>query len=73
MSETIRYDADTDTMLVIVRQVPLDGGEDAGADLVVHYGVDGVPAAYEIDHASEHPEHLAFVLAQLRNDRREAA
>lgn len=62
----IRYDVSSDTMFVQLRDVALDGGEDVGVDLVVHIGVDGAPGAYEIDHASTHPEHLAFVLGELR-------
>jgi hypothetical protein len=39
---------------------------DAGADLVIHYGSDGQPWLWEIEHASCHPEHIAAALAELR-------
>lgn len=62
----IAYDPSTDTLFVQLCDVVLDGGSDAGDDLVMHIGIDGAPGAYEIDHASTHPEHLAFVLSELR-------
>jgi hypothetical protein len=43
------------------------GGEDAEDGLVVHYGPDGLPHAYEIEHASERPELIARALAALRH------
>jgi hypothetical protein len=42
------------------------GGEDAGEDLVIHYGADGLPWLWEIEHASRHPEHIAAALDELR-------
>ena len=70
---TIRCFPETDTMAIELRpwpstgdnQAPL-GGEDAGEDLVVHYAPDGEPWLWEIEHASEHPEHIAAALAQIR-------
>ena len=43
------------------------GGEDAEDGLVVHYGPDGLPHAFEIEHASERPELVARALAALRH------
>src|SRR3546814_13331307 len=60
--QPIRYYADTDTMYVELRPGPTTGGEDAGADLVIHFGEDGEPAGYEIEHASQHPAHTAAAL-----------
>lgn len=71
----IRYDAMTDTLLVQLRPWPapapgqddaLVGGEDAGEDLVIHYGPDGEPFAWEIERASEHPEHVTAALRARR-------
>jgi uncharacterized protein YuzE len=74
-SEFVRYYPDTDTLYVEIRPWPHPaggqdtsavGGEDAGEDLVIHYGPDDRPYAYEIEHASRHPEHIAAALAALR-------
>ena len=74
-SEFVRYYPDTDTLLIEIRPWPQPadgqdasqiGGEDAAEDLVIHYGPDGQPYAYEIEHASRHPEHIAAALAALR-------
>ena len=65
----------TDTLRVELRPWPdpapehrpeLVGGRDAGVDLVIHYGPDGLPYAWEIEHASRHPEHIAAALDALR-------
>jgi hypothetical protein len=43
-------------------------GEDAGLDLVIHYYPgDGEPWLWEIEHASEHPEHIAAALREMRS------
>ena len=42
------------------------GGRDAGEDLVIPHGPDGLPYAWEIEHASRHPEHIAAALAARR-------
>ena len=44
--QPIRYYPDTDTMYVELRPGPTTGGEDAGEDLVIHYGEDGQPSGY---------------------------
>lgn len=71
----IRYDATTDTLLIQLRPWPAPapthdfaavGGEDAGDDLVIRYGPDGEPFAWEIERASEHPEHIAAALRARR-------
>jgi len=41
------------------------GGRDAGENLVIHYGADGQPAGCEIEHASQHPEHVATAMKML--------
>jgi hypothetical protein len=33
---------------------------------VIHYAPDGAPWLYEIEHASQHPEHISAALAELR-------
>jgi uncharacterized protein YuzE len=76
MNDTaILYEPSTDTMRIELRRWPgagagddldLAGGEDAGEDLVIHYAPDGEPYAWEIEHASKHPEHIAAALAALR-------
>jgi hypothetical protein len=43
------------------------GGEDAADGLVVHYGPDGLPHAFEIEHASERPDLVARALSALRH------
>ena len=71
----IRYYPDTDTMAIELRPWPGTaaaaepsqiGGEDAGADLVIHYAADGEPWLWEIEHASTHPEHIAAALSHIR-------
>lgn len=42
------------------------GGEDADEGLVIHYGPDGRPHAYEVELASEHPDLVARALSALR-------
>jgi len=69
----IRYYPATDTLYVELRPGPTTGGEDAGADLVIHYGEDGRPSGYEIEHASKHPEHIAAALRLVRLFSQEAA
>lgn len=73
--EDLPYDAETDTLLVELRPWPSPapeevneevGGKDAGEDLVVHYGPDGGPHAFEIEHASERPDLIARALLALR-------
>ncbi len=56
------YDPTTDTMYVQFRDIDLMDAEDAGVDLIVHYGVDDKPAAFDIDHATTHPEHIVMAL-----------
>jgi hypothetical protein len=75
MKEPVLYDPETDTLLVEIRPWPAGspaeineevGGEDAGEGLVVHYGPDGRPHAYEVEHASARPELVARALTALR-------
>jgi uncharacterized protein YuzE len=71
---SIRYYPETDTMVIEIRPWPEEvskdpaqiGGEDAGADLVIHYAGDGEPWLWEIEHASAHPELIAAALDQIR-------
>ena len=71
--EPVRYCVDTDTMAVEVRPWPgrpgeTAEGEDAGLDLMIHYYLgDGEPWLWEIEHASEHPEHIAAALREMRS------
>jgi hypothetical protein len=71
--EPVRYFVDTDTMAIEVRPWPGQSGEsgegeDAGPDLVIHYYPgDGKPWLWEIEHASEHPEHIAAALMEMRS------
>jgi hypothetical protein len=75
--EPVRYCVDTDTMAIEVRPWPgqpgeLGEGEDAGLDLVIHYYPgDGEPWLWEVEHASQHPEHIAAALMELRSRRSE--
>jgi len=67
----IFYEPSTDTMSVEIRPGPGGegegyGGEDAGLDLVIHYAPDGEPWLWEIEQASQHPEHIAAALAEMR-------
>lgn len=70
----IRYYPETDSMAIELRPWPGNsararapvGGEDAGTDLVIHYAGDGQPWLWEIEHASQHPEHIASALAEIR-------
>ena len=80
--EPVLYDAETDTLLVELRPWPVAapaavnervGGEDAADGLVVHYGPDGLPHGFEIEHASEHPDLVARALSALRHTKGFAA
>jgi uncharacterized protein YuzE len=73
--EPLLYDPATDTLLVQLRAWPAAspamvnervGGQDVEEDLVVHYGPDGLPHAFEIEHASERPALVARALSALR-------
>jgi uncharacterized protein YuzE len=73
--EPVLYDPATDTLLVELRPWPASspaavnnevGGEDVEEGLVVHYGPDGLPHAFEIEHASERPDLVTRALAALR-------
>jgi uncharacterized protein YuzE len=74
LDPTIRYYPETDTIAIEIRPWPEGqdgaaneiGGRDAGEDLVIHYAGDGQPWLWEIEHASEHPEHIAAALDQIR-------
>ena len=70
------YDPETDTLLVELRPWPgaspaevneQVGGENAEDGLVVHYGPDGLPQAFEVEYASERPELVARALSALRH------
>jgi uncharacterized protein YuzE len=72
----VLYDPETDTLLVELPPWPPvspaevndhDGGEDVEDGLVVHYGPDGPPHAFEVEHASERPNLVARPLAALRH------
>jgi uncharacterized protein YuzE len=69
----VTYDPATDTMLVELRPWPggaatsqAVGGEDAGDDLVIHHAPDGSPWAWEIEHASRHPDLVGDALRAVR-------
>jgi uncharacterized protein YuzE len=65
----VRYYPETDTLYVELRPDASAGGEDAGEDLVIHYDVSDQPVGWEIEHATQHPEHVAAALAALREVR----
>ena len=78
--EPVLYDPETDTLLVELRPWPAAspaeaneqaGGEDAEEGLVVHYGLDGLPHAFEIEHASQPPRRLGRVNTNHVDDERE--
>jgi len=73
--EPVLYDPATDTLLVELRPWPAAspvavneqvGGEDVEEGLVVHYGPDGLPHAFEIEHSSQRPALIARALSALR-------
>ncbi len=70
--EPVLYDPDTDTLLIELRPWPAMsaaevneqvGGEDVEDGLVVHYGPDGLPHVFEIEHASARPDLVPRALA----------
>lgn len=74
--ERVLYDPKIDTLLVELRPWPAAsatevneqvGGEDVEAGLVDHFGPDGLPHAFEIEHASERLELVARALSALRH------
>jgi uncharacterized protein YuzE len=74
--EPVFYDPETDTLLIELRTWPdaspaevndQVGWEDVEERLVVHYGPDGLPHAFEVEHASERPDLVAHALAALRH------
>lgn len=67
----VTYDRATDTMLVELRPWPggaatAVGGSDEAEDLVIHYAPDGSPWAWEIEHASRHPDLVGDALRAMR-------
>jgi hypothetical protein len=82
MKEPVLYDPETDTLLVEIRPWPAAspaeineevGGQDVDEGLVVHFGPDGRPHAYEIEHGSGRPELVARALNALRTAKGYAA
>lgn len=74
--QAVRYCIETDTMAVEVRPWPGDGdqssiGRDAGDDLVIHYAPDGEPWLWEIEHASQHPDHISAAISELQRRRQD--
>ena len=74
--EPVLDDPETETLLVEIRPWPgaapaevnkQVGGQDAEHRLVVHYAPDGLPHAFEIEHASQRPDLVARALAALRH------
>ena len=70
------FDPATDTMMVALRPWPGGGAadrqagvKDAGEDLVIHMALDGRPWAWEIEHASWHPDLVARALLAMRAER----
>ena len=70
--EAVRYFVEQDMMAIEIRPWPGKPGErgegyDAGPDLVIHvYPGDGAAWLWEIENASQHPEHIAAALTELR-------
>ena len=73
MMKRLEYYPDTDTLYVEIRTGRTVGGRDAGQDLVIHYGEDGRPSGYEIEHATQHPEHVLEALRLVREANQQAA
>jgi uncharacterized protein YuzE len=76
--EPVVYDPETDTLLVELGPWPAAspaevneqvGGENVEEGLVVHYGPDGLPHAFEVEHASERPDLVTRALAAVRHAR----
>lgn len=73
--EPVLYDAETDMLYVEIRPWPGEpevlneqvGGEEVERGLVVHFAPDGLPFAYEIEHASARADLVARVLTELRS------
>jgi hypothetical protein len=69
--EPVRYCPETDTMAIELRPWPGRADEtavahDAGPDLVIHeYAGDGEAWLWEIEHASQRPEHIGAALKEL--------
>ena len=65
--EAVRYFVESDMMAIEIRPWPGEHGEgyDAGPDLHVYPG-DGAAWLWEIENASQHPEHIAAALLELR-------
>ncbi len=70
--EPVRYCLETDTMAIELRPWPGRADQtavarDAGPDLVIHdCAGDGEAWLWEIEHASERPEHIVAALRELR-------
>jgi uncharacterized protein YuzE len=71
----VLYDPETDILLVELRPWPAAslaeandqvGGEDAEDGLVIHYGPDGLPHAFEVEHASQRAPTWSRVPFRLR-------
>ena len=70
--EPVRYCLETDTMAIEMRLWPGQADETAvahgaGPDLVIHdYAGDGEAWLWEIEHASQRPEHIVAALRELQ-------
>lgn len=71
--QRLEYYPDTDTLYVEVQPGRTVGGRDEGEDLVIHYGEDGRPSGYEIERATQHPEHVQEALRLVREANQQAA
>ncbi|MEW6049382.1 MAG: DUF2283 domain-containing protein [Bacillota bacterium] len=48
----VRYDPETDSLCILLRDVPVDESDEVNPGLIVDYDANGLPVAVEILHAS---------------------
>lgn len=48
----VRYDPETDSLCILLRDVPVDESDEVGPGLIVDYDASGLPVAVEILDAS---------------------
>lgn len=48
----VRYDPETDSLCIVLRDAPIDASDEAGPGLIVDYDAGGLPVAFEVLSAS---------------------
>lgn len=65
-TDAVRYYPDTDTFHVQLTDGAMVFGDEEPTDVMTYYDEDELLCARAVEHASQHPEHVAAALRALR-------